>query len=340
MLSSNTHPLRDDVTRLITRQAAWHGVGESFGMGEKLTASAAVRRARIDYPISLAPLNIHLGTRELVDPQRMAVVRPSTGDIFGIVPRTFRVLQARVLARLLDPLSRTWPVEAAGQLAYGRTIFLVLKADDGQVGGDEIASYFLVSDDRGGRGALRFAFTPVRIRCTNALVSALDAATVSISIPHTRGIRARASAFVDLQAKLYEARLRVLESMETLVHTQLDDGGVAYVIEAAYPLPKEPAQDAPRDTEQTARWFDLHTRRYEARRDHQLGMRELVLTAYQRFNDEHPQHARSGWAVYNAVAEAEDHLRPGPARIRQRSAIFGAGAVTKRRAFSAALDLV
>src|SRR5262249_50753500 len=128
------------------------------------------------------------------------------------------------------------------------------------------------------------------------------------------------------------------EQMQTLVRARLDADGVAYVVEAAYPLPGEPSEAAELQDHDPGLWL-LRPRLYEHQRDRQLGLRGLGLHTQARFNDEQPQNARSAWAIWNSVAEVEDHLRGGPSRIRQRSAIFGAGAATKRRAFRAALEL-
>jgi hypothetical protein len=125
--------------QLILRRApAWHGLGAVFAQDERMTASQAVHRARIDDPLRLEPLTVRVGDT-VVDTGRLAVTRSASSPprVLGVVPRTYRVLQARVLGRMLDPLSRVWPVETAGALGDGRVIFLTLAAGQAEVGGDE-----------------------------------------------------------------------------------------------------------------------------------------------------------------------------------------------------------
>jgi hypothetical protein len=53
-----------------------------------------------------------------------------------------------------------------------------------------------------------------------------------------------------------------------------------------------------------------------------------------KFNDEQPEVAETGWAVYNAIVENED-FRDGPESLF-KSALWGTRARTKNRAFEMA----
>jgi hypothetical protein len=318
-----------------SRTPAWGGLGTTFARNQRTSASRAIARAGLDFRLDLEPLPVTIGA-DVVDSGRVAVTRTHPPRVLGVVGKNYRLLQATALGRLLDPLAGVWPVENAGMLRDGRVIFLVLDAGATEVGGDEVRNYFMVVDDRGGGGGLTFAYTPVRIACGNAIVAGVREASFALSLRHSRGMADRARAFIGLQQRLVGVREQVLQNLRVLVQTQLDAAGVTHVLETAYPLPPEP--DAALRVQDPKRLAHA-TRRYEYERDRQLGLRESVQHSYERFNSEQPHTAGSAWAVFNAVSEVEDHLRPGPARIRQRSAIFGAGAVTKRRAFQAALDL-
>jgi hypothetical protein len=284
---------------------------------------------------------------------RMAILRTPTNDdpsfrVTGVVGDKYGLVQNRDLAAMLDNLIPEWPLETIGALGMGETIFFTLHSGASFVKGlesERLEHYFLVTDTRDGKTAIRIGFVPVRVVCQNTLSMALHQATVLTQLPHLENAEAILENRVSILQKLQKIEGMTLDSFNQLADAVLNPQAIAQVIEAAYPLPTKPKKtDLLEEYSEEILGTPFYGEITEANRqweyycERALAIRGQALERYARFNDESaPQVKETAWAVFNAVVENED-FRDGPQGLFE-SSLWGDRAKAKRRAFASALAL-
>lgn len=335
--------------RYYGRQPAWHALGTVSE--DEVTAKEAFERGGLNYSLSLQPIVVKVATlfgNELVEvADKMMIVRDQTPDdpvyrTFGVVSPDYGLIQNMELAEILDQLTGDWPVETVGALAMGKRIFCTLDAGEFEVKGDPVHSYFLATNCSDGNTTLQVAFTPVRVVCQNTLVLGLREATVSASLAHHREVAKELDFRVKLVAQMQKAKATTAELFDRLATLALTKTSAAKIFEAAYPAPKKP-----RNVEAVEAIINENGEGFEPfialaendRLEWQTQVeRSKVLVGiagqlYERFNDEQPTVAKTGWAAWNAVVELSDYregTRPGDA-----SSLWGTRAQEKVRALKA-----
>ena len=200
------------------REPAWHGLGTVFE--DPMSVSKAVKVAGMDYEVIKVPI-VSQAFGQTVDSGKEQLVRPPTKDDptarhFGIVGPNYSVLKNGDLARMLDPLSERWPTETVGALGQGDTVFFTLDAGEGQVAGEDIKKYFLVTDAKNGGETLRIAYTPVRVVCQNTLIMGLSAASSQITLRHYENLEEDLQFHLSLIDRMASMEDQAQEQMEFL----------------------------------------------------------------------------------------------------------------------------
>lgn len=343
------------------REPAWHGLGTV--LNEELSVSQAFEKVGMNYNVVKASLSAIVSVEGaaslLVPTDKFAIVREETPDdpeyrIFGTCSDEYEIIQNADIAKILDPLAEQWKTETVGAIDHGKTIFVtldagaaVIKSKDGKKE-DPVSKFFLITESKTGGTAMKFAFTPVRVVCQNTLVSGLRAATVSSQLSHRTGLKNEMEWRIRLLADLSKAENIVMNNMQLMAKTVLDDSKAVEIIEAAYPLPKKSAKaqmlmefDDPE--KELSQYTDLLNELTTAQADFEYWInrnqifRNSATELFKKFNDEHTAFAHTAWSAYNAVVETEDY-RNGMKHV-QESALFGARAAAKKRAFYKALEL-
>jgi len=332
------------------REPAWHRIGTVFE--EPLSVSEAVEKAGMDYKVALEGL-YHSYDETLFFPiqDKRAVVRSATPDdpqkrVFGIVGSNYHVINNIDLGRIIDPLVEKWPLETVGALGYGETVFFTLKAGEVDISGEEIQQYFLLTDSKDGKGSLTVAFVPLRVVCQNTLITGLRSASATVSMRHYQNIEDETKVWIRLMKAAEEAEESVVETLRMMASSHLSHDEISEVIEAAYPTPKPSKrialytqfQDSLGGTELQDR-AEKEMRAFASQVERILNTRTSVETLMEKFNDEQPSLANTGWAVYNSVVELED-WRDGRESSIETSALFGKRADTKKAAFEKTLQFV
>lgn len=329
------------------REPAWHRIGTVFT--EPLSVSEAVRRAGLDYSVKLESL--YYGENMSSIPDRKAIVRGETPDdpvdrVFGIVSSDYHVMSNKELAKVLDPLVEKWPLDTIGALGKGETIFVTLDAGSMSIGGEEVQQYFLLTDRKDGKGALTIAFVPLRVVCQNTLITGLRGSSVSVSVRHYASVSSETQAWVDLVKAAEEAEEKVVDVLRAMAKAKLSAAEIESVIAAAYPLPAVTGRmDLYVQFEDVLVGTDLEDKvsrerkAWDAAFDRTMKLREAAQEILGQFNDNSPDLADSAWAVYNSIVELED-WRQGRERSIETSALFGARADRKRKAFADVLEYV
>jgi phage/plasmid-like protein (TIGR03299 family) len=278
----------------------------------------------------------------------------------GTVSDGYEIMQNMEIAGIIDPITSEYPVETAGALHSGETVFFTLDAGEEEViAGDEaVRKYFVVTDRRDGGHALRCLFTAVRVVCQNTLSAAMSEASVNIAIPHRKGVKAELDFQVRTLGDMKKAMDKTMTIFRAMAERQAAVDEAEAIIKAAYPEPTKPRKVAMReglelvtaDLEKAAEQGDsvaarflASTRSYDLAKDRADQYRQGAYELLERMNAEHPKVAGTVWAVYNAVVETEDYRRgttnqPGQSVLE--SIVFGERAKTKIRAYRASVALL
>lgn len=335
------------------REPAWHGLGQVFT--EPITMLEAVGRIGAGFEVVKAPLFVKVDGRYIAVEDQVGLVRRPTDDdpefrVFGTSSKEdYGLVQNHELARMLDPLSATWPVETVGVLGKGETIFFTLSAGEMQIGRsprEVVKNYFLLTDTKTGRKAGQIAFTPVRVVCQNTLSMGLASAVAKTSMRHTADYGDEVKFRVALMRQMQRVMTETKAKFSTMAQAVLQPDKVQAILETSYPYPNMPAKVAlaealtARDRTELGDDYGIQLEGVDAARssyEYYRGRTEIFRAGAQelfaKINDEYPAIANTAWAAYNAVVECEDYRSGGPGLLA--SALFGARAVTKARAFEA-----
>jgi phage/plasmid-like protein (TIGR03299 family) len=337
------------------REPAWHQLGTVFT--SPITATQAIAQGKMDYRVEKYPLQgvqeTPFGHNLIPVPGKFGLFREPTEDdpetrCFGVVGPTYKVIQNVELGQMLDPLTEKWPVETAGALGFGETIFLTLHTGKHSIKGEELLLYFLVSDTKDGDSSVRVAFTPVRVVCQNTLTAGLKASVVNVAISHHQGVVDELKFRLDLVKKMQDVQESMVANFEQMAEAILLPHNVEEILKLAYPAPARPRKaqlvlDEIEDAENVlpenifAEATDI-----QERWEYYQGMagkrRDQATALFDKFNSEFPETAGTAWALYNAVVENED-FREGPESMFG-SAVFGQRAATKRKCYDAIWSVI
>ena len=341
------------------KEPAWHGLGKVFYDRTNLSVTDAIAMADVNFEIHKVPnyAKIPVGNGFLnVESKSFSVVREPTTDspewkILSTVGSDWTPIQLKDLASMLDPLTKEYGVETVGAIGEGEKVFITLDAGQSKIAGEDHNLFYLITDHRDGSGALNIAFTPVRIVCQNTLNLGLREAKVNVSLPHRKSIVQDAEWYTGLFSQMLTAKEDSIEKLNVLTTAKIDDVQVKKLVDKAYPKPSVPnrlrlsqgmdANDLPshiwaRVLQDKEQWETQHDQSIARIEKH----KEMALERYDIFNQEHPIVANTPWAIWQAVVETEDYRRGKEATGgRQSSALFGARASTKEKAFSLAYSL-
>lgn len=315
------------------RRPAWHDLGIVLE-GEEITATDAYSRLG-PYEVALHP--VKAGGMDL---RQQAIIREATDDdperrLFGVTGPEYHLITPDDLCAIWDERVGK-SIETLGVLGYGETIFVCTYLPTIDVKGDEVEMYLVASNPMTGTQAGDVFVSPVRTVCKNTLAAGLIAAVERYRIVHDKYAKQRIGDWLQLAYENAESTSKMLkEAFALLASTRMYDGDAEKVFEEAYPLPKRPAPNAPKEIiEQRTKWYDEDVSLMSRRR---VGAMEL----FQGKGTGMDMKAAKGtaWGAYNAVVETEDYRTGRDDRQIGESALFGERMKYKRRAFDAVLQV-
>jgi phage/plasmid-like protein (TIGR03299 family) len=339
------------------RVRAWHNLGQVFPEGE-FSAVQAVAQAGMGYKIGKFPVMVDLtatktlpdGTvirskheRRIAVPDQFALIREPVAEddqprFFGTVGRNYTVIQNTTLAEMIDKMATGYTVETVGALGLGETVFFALAAGKWDIRGDEIEDYLLVTDTRDGKGGIVFYNTPVRVVCQNTLNMSLSNNSDRVSLTHRSAVKAEVNELLAIFNALKANREEQHEALRGLTGIKLDAETARALIETVYPEPEKPvkvrlAQSVNGGEDSPTLMKGL--RAWESQVENVKVFRAKVEGLHDIFNDQHRQFAGTGYALFNAVTEHEDHYKRGRSeRTRAEGAVFGDRSLLKQKAFA------
>ncbi|MGE3243317.1 MAG: DUF932 domain-containing protein [Pirellulales bacterium] len=299
-------------------ESAWHGLGVT------LPADSPVRYS-IDDAIAISGLNWQVETRPVfVDgkeiPSHKAVVRPDTGDVFGVVGDRYRPLQNRDQFNWFRPFleSGECQFETCGSLKGGALVWVLAKVNraDAEISADDrIRKYLLLTSSHDGSRSTSVGFCPIRVVCWNTLSAGLrDDRSTLLKVKHTasqnRALRTIRET-VNLVNETFEA---TAAQYRRLIACNVDRAGIRLYVKKVLELSDDES--------------DYSTR--------QRNILENVvgLCLHGVGND-----GRTAWSAYNGVTQYVTHAYGRNADSRLRAAWYGESKRINDRAFAVALQL-
>lgn len=319
------------------REPAWHRIGTVIDA--PVPTSEALKLANVTYGVATKPLLYQDPSgKSFTDSGYVAVVRDATPDdpnelVLGTA-KGYELIHVTDVN--FDDIE--FPISTVGALRHGAEIFMTYDMGDREIVGEAYKMFMTIVHPYAPGYSWRVMLTPVRVVCQNTLIMGENAATAKISVSHHAGARARVdTALVMARAQAMEHR--ALHRLKALADKALTPDDVDRVLTVAYPAaqPKNFVVDPTPD--------DLVADKAAALYDYRVNAAEKLRNAtkilYDRFNDEHPSHAATGYALYNAVVEHEDY-RLGARTSESKAgelAVIGTRATTKVKTLNAILSL-
>lgn len=347
MTSQNTDLFGNN---LQTRTRAWSRTAtRSFSAKDKVTVKDGLQELGLLADLEKVPLKAHLKNGDIDDTSKYAIYRKPTKQdkkyrqISDRVGKDYEILQPSQLAKILDPISKQYPVETIGVDGNGKKLYMTLNLGNSKIANEDHELYWLIVDSRDGQGKFHMAFTPIRVVCQNALVSARDSASITLALNHRKGIHSEVKDFSRMFNQLLTKQEDTIQTMNSMATNKLKKKDVTEIIEHAYQEPKvsqrinnrKNLELSPNMTKKQLEDFSVH----EKKQSNVQIIRDNAMDRYNVFNEEHPKLARTSWAIYNAIVETEDFRRN---RGNSANGFLpnGERAINKMRAFSKALEFV
>jgi phage/plasmid-like protein (TIGR03299 family) len=298
-----------------------------------INVAQALKASQTDYTVHTEPLYLADGS---IVPMRKAVIRDvpnGTGALLATVGKDYEVIQHTEGFQALDVLctDHGMTIESAGALGNGERVWMLFKMPDTvtPVDGDDVRGYLLATTGHDGSWSYSIRPTPIRVVCQNTLDAAsLNGGADFVRLFHTKGNAGK----VDGAAKIVETIVKTFretgETFASFAGRRMSDTEVIKYLETLFP-----------QTDETKPSDIINARRKT--------IANLVWTGVgSELARSSTDGAVNAWAMYNAVTEYFDHVRPAESKSTagldraNLSAIFGSGADMKNRAFRLTRQMV
>src|SRR5262245_45178438 len=320
-------------------QTPWHHKGQK--LGKDATVADALDAAGLRYTVETR--EVFLAGGVLVEnfkaTVRLDVHNPGVEVFLGMVGQGYEVGQNEKVAKIAEALERIGcRPAAAGALGNGERAWILMRLPEAAtvtpVDGDDVRGYFLIHWGHDGSVGVTGLCTPIRVICQNTLNAAVaDGGRSWFSLRHSASLDARIDDAAALVQRLTAEMIASGETFASMARQQLTAAQVAEFVARVTPNTDSKSQTA--------------SPVIQARRD---TIARLVFWGRGAAMANQLVDTREGgasiWAVYNAVTEYYDHVRPGEAKSEagvsraNESALFGGNALLKANALVAARQLV
>ena len=199
---------------------AWHGLGKT--LDHIATAKEALEAANLGWEVKIE--SIALQKDQKVIPNRLAIVRQDSRDVFGFVTERYKPIQNVDLAGFGDVLVGQGQAvfESAGALGNGERVWFLMNVPGDIVinrqKDDITRKYILITNFHDGKHSMKAFFTPVRVVCANTLAMAFSGIDKKegITIRHTGEMKfkvAEAQRILGLAVKYYDNMSEVFNTL-------------------------------------------------------------------------------------------------------------------------------
>ena len=330
-MAHNLAATRGTVAMAYQGETPWHQLGHRMTPEIAADISQSMTVAGLDYEVELEQLYLDDGRSV---PNRNAVIRQDDRAILGTVSGWYKPIQNADAFNVFQPAMEEFglTVEAAGALGKGERAWMLFKlpTDCEPVKGDKVSGYGVAVTGHDGRNTFEFRPTPIRVVCQNTLDYAIERSRKGrvFGISHIGNVDDQVNSARKLVSNAIATMQATGDTFASLADKHMTPEETVAYIEKVFPNP-HPAKDV---SKQLA--------------DRRSAVASLVWTGVGSELAGSNQDGTNAWAAYNAVTEYFDHIATAKPKTKQgqtnanTSALFGAGAEFKTKAFVAARELV
>lgn len=203
----------------------WHGLGTVIDK-EAITAAEALKLASLDWDVAQEGIF----DADMVEiPTHQINRRTDTGEILGVVSKTWEPLQNNVLLEVAESLTQVKGVdyqpviETAGSLMGGKLVWALCRIGEREFADSTHKTYLLMSNGHDGKRSLRGTLTDVRVVCNNTLGFA-ESKGSTLYCNHRSGIVNRLQTSVEALGWATSHTQSTFAIFEALATTKITDG--------------------------------------------------------------------------------------------------------------------
>jgi phage/plasmid-like protein (TIGR03299 family) len=283
--------INGDASFFSVKEKAWHNLGVVVEAAQ--TAEQAIKLAKLDYEVALAPAYGKVGDDLLLCEKNFVSYRTDTNIPFGIVGSRYTVVQNWEAFEFFDSFINKGDAifETAGVLGVGETVFITAKLPNPIVvtGEDIVDKYLLLTMSHDGTASITATFTPVRVVCNNTLQMALRGAKNKVSIRHTQSAQDKIRAASKLLGIINTNTIKTAEAYRAMAKTPCSEKQMGRLVASLFYSDKEV--------------FDLQERKMrplEALGTVKYGKAKEIMQYYSEGAGQAPI-IGTMWGAYNAI---------------------------------------
>lgn len=274
------------------RQAPWISVGtqlpqDTLHTDEALSYSGLAGWGLERRPLSFVGNRDGYGNTPMVEVRsRVAVVRKDTGACVGVVSPSYRLVPNEEAFDWADALlgGAGYHYVAAGSLRHGAFVWMLAQAPKAiELPDSSVDMFLLLANSHDGSSAVTAAITPLRMRCTNVLRSALGSARHAYRIKHTKNAEQKLAEAQAVLGLAQAAADRLEATAAALFARKLSEKAFDDFLGTLIATPDNAAAAARADE-----------------------TRATIRSIYTQAEDQAPI-VGTAWGAYNAVAAYVDH---------------------------------
>jgi len=341
-------------------ESPWHRLGAH--LPERAALAEALDLAHLTYGVRLAPLYLSGVTGMIECEIRQAVIRDDdVTAVLGTVGPGYECIQNAEAFGVVDDLVQLGDlrIETAGALGRGETAWLLM-SNGTQIEacpGDVVKPHLLIVTSHDGSRSLQAIPTAVRVVCQNTLDMVRD--KVHLSVRHTASAGERVKAAKAILAGYGKVVDATAHTYTAMAQREVSGAEVTRLLETVFPMPK-PAALSPAipdgvgadlvaellGTPGQLALAGVPSGNGEAKGNGgSKGVEERRAAVEYLLSCGAQGAGQTVWGAYNAVTEYVDHVyvsrADGSPKTRGvESALFGAGAAMKARAWDVARKLM
>jgi hypothetical protein len=325
-------------SRRVSPRVPWVNV-----LGKKQEQPVSAQRAYENlgtYDVKLQDLRLANKTKDLL-PDNKAIVRgPMQGEegnkVFNVVGNKYHLITPQTIVTLWDEHIGL-PVTSIGALDDGERFFLATQLPDVEIGRDKdkIETTLVLVSPMNGKEAILGLLVPVRLVCTNGMVSMGSVQDVFTMRHYQKNV----SQLPMWLSHIYNHHINKLDNMahlwNTLADTSADNAMVEDVLDVAFPFPAALPEDADKENRED----------YTKRVDSAIASRSQTRAFFNGDGTGMDTESTKGTAygLYNSVVELVDWGGPLGSHTRMataRSAAMGMAYKKKERVLRYMADRV
>lgn len=175
---------------------------ENLGVKEETTSYMdLLEAASLNYEVEDQDLYVDYEDSKILVPDRKAIIRKDTQEVYGIVSNKYQICQNREAFDFIDYLDGV-TLERAGEV--GPMIWMIGRLPEVSVLGDNITPHIIFQNSHDGSCSIKSTICMLRIICQNQFVASFKESPATINIRHNGDLQAKLQSAKETMQGVYE----------------------------------------------------------------------------------------------------------------------------------------